>query len=39
MCFVAFAFTGYRWAKVAPFNEALENELIAGDAGCKEPSG
>jgi hypothetical protein len=37
MCFLAFASTGYRWAKVAPFDQALENELIAGDAGCKEP--
>jgi hypothetical protein len=31
MCFLAFAFTGHRWAKVTPFDEALENELIAGD--------
>jgi hypothetical protein len=35
MCFLAFAFTGYPWAKVAPFDEALEYELIAQRRWCK----
>jgi hypothetical protein len=35
MCFVAFAFTGYRWAKIAPFNAARRMSLLPAAPGAK----
>jgi len=36
MCFLAFAFTGYRWAKVALLGEALKREHIGREGRRKE---